>query len=150
MAKKTFRCKLVTPTNSLVDEEVTYASVPAWDGLFGVLPGRAPILARLGTGELRLAFPDGAKAGGGEGGERSFLVDGGFVQMAGESLTILAERAVAAETLTESDATAQLKAAEAKTVPAGAPDTQAAKARIDRERSAARAALKMVRAKKGI
>lgn len=149
MAKKTFRCKLVTPTNSLVDEDVTYASVPAWDGLFGVLPGRAPILARLGVGELRLAFPDASKHGA-EGGERSFLVDGGFVQMAGESLTILAERAVAAETLTESDAAAQLKAAESKTVPADAADRQAARARIDRERAAARAAMKIARAGKGI
>lgn len=150
MAKKTFRCTLVTPTTSLVDEEVTYASVPAWDGLFGVLPGRAPILARLGTGELRLAFPDSAKAGGGEGGERSFLVDGGFVQMAGETLTILAERAFAAEALSENFVTSQLKEAEAKAVPADATDKQAAKARIDRERSVARAALKLVRAKKGI
>ncbi len=150
MAKKTFRCKVVTPTSSLLDEDVTYASVPAWDGLFGVLPGRAPILARLGTGELRVAFPDAAKAGGGEGGERSFLIDGGFVQMAGESLTILAERAIAAETLSETDAAAQVKTAEAKTVPADATDKHAARARIDRERSAARVALKIVRAKKGI
>ncbi len=43
MAQKTFRCKVVTPTASLLDEPVAYASVPAWDGLFGVLPGRAPI-----------------------------------------------------------------------------------------------------------
>src|SRR6185295_9201082 len=30
LAKNSFRCRLVTPTASLVDEDVTYASIPAW------------------------------------------------------------------------------------------------------------------------
>lgn len=85
-----------------------YASIPAWDGLFGVQPGRAALLARLGTGELRLDYADSAK---GAGGSRTFVLDGGFVKMAGEELTILAESAVAAETITVADAEAELKAA---------------------------------------
>ena len=50
---KTFRCKLVTPSSALLDGQVSYANVPVWDGLMGIQPGRAPILARLGLGELR-------------------------------------------------------------------------------------------------
>jgi F-type H+-transporting ATPase subunit epsilon len=103
-----FRCRLVTPTAALVDDQVKYASVPAWDGLFGVQPGRAALLARLGTGELRLDYADSGKA---PGGSRTFVLDGGFVKMAGDELTILAESAVAAETLTPTDAEAELKAA---------------------------------------
>jgi len=104
----TFRCRLVTPTAALVDEQVSYASVPAWDGLFGVQPGRAALLARLGTGELRLDYADSSK---GQGGSRTFVLDGGFVKMANNELTILAEAATAAETITVADAEAELKAA---------------------------------------
>lgn len=147
MAKKSFRCKLVTPTASLVDEAVTYASIPAWDGLFGVLPGRAPILARLGVGELRLEFADSSK---GTGGERSFLIDGGFVQMAGEQLMVLAERAVPVEQINAAEAEAELRKAEAKTVPDDAANKQAATAQLNRERQVARTKVHMAKAKRGI
>lgn len=147
MAKKSFRCKVVTPTASLVDDAVTYASVPAWDGLFGVLPGRAPILARLGVGELRLEFADTAK---GTGGERSFLIDGGFVQMAGEQLMILAEKALPVEQINAAEADAELKAAQARSVPADAPNKQAATAQLARERQMARTKVHLAKAKRAI
>lgn len=147
MAQKTFNCRLVTPTASLVNGPVTYASVPAWDGLFGVLPGRAPILARLGTGELRLEFPD---AGSSKGGGRSFLVEGGFVRMANNELTILTERATPAENITETEAEAELRAALARTVPADASNRTAQLERIQKDQQRARAKLTLVRAKKGI
>lgn len=147
MAQKTFNCRLVTPTASLVNGPVTYASVPAWDGLFGVLPGRAPILARLGTGELRLEFPD---SGGGKGGGRSFLVEGGFVRMANNELTILTERATPAETITETDAEAELRAALARTVPADAANRVQQLDRIRKDQQRARAKLTLARAKKSI
>ncbi len=137
---KTFRCKLVTPTASLMDEAVTYASVPAWDGLFGVLPGRAPILARLGLGELRVEPAEGSKAGTG----KSFFIEGGFVQMAGDQLTVLAERATPADKLNTADAEAQLKAAYAKLVPEGA-DRATKAAALERERATARARLEMAK-----
>jgi F-type H+-transporting ATPase subunit epsilon len=109
LAKKSFRCKLVTPAAALVDDQVTYASIPAWDGLMGVMPGRAPILARLGLGELRLDFADTEK---GEGGSRAFLVEDGFVKMANDQLTIIAERATPAENLTLADAEAELRSSQ--------------------------------------
>ncbi len=134
---KTFRCQLVTPSAKLLDDEVSYANVPAWDGLFGVLPGRAPLLAQLGLGELTVTFPDTT----GKGGERSYVIDGGFVKMAGNTLTILAETAVPAEELTETDAKAELAEAEARTVPADAADPATALQRLSRDRQ--RAALKL-------
>lgn len=147
MAQKTFNCRLVTPTASLVNGPVTYASIPAWDGLFGVLPGRAPILARLGMGELHLEFPD---SGGGKGGGRSFLVEGGFVRMANNELTILTERATPAETITETEAEAELRAALARTVPADAANRPAQLDRVQKDQQRARAKLTMARAKKAI
>ncbi len=135
----TFECQLVTPEAKLLDEALVYASVPAWDGLFGVLPGRAPLLARLGLGELTVRFPDSTAAGG----ERSFLVDGGFVKMADNKLTILAEKAIPAETLTETDAKAELAEAQARQVPSDAADASAAGERIAHQRRVAELKLRM-------
>ncbi len=111
MATKTFQCRLITPTAKLLDEAVTYASVPAWDGLFGVLANRAPIVAKLGLGELRLEFPDKS---GSAGGERSYLVQDGFAQMVDNRLTILAGRAIPVESLNLGEAQAELSAATGK------------------------------------
>lgn len=145
MASKTFRCRLVTPTESLFDQQVTYASIPAWDGLFGVLPGRAPIVARLGLGELSLRTAESGAAAD----AKNFLIDGGFVQMAGDTLTILAERATPVESLAEASAQAELDAA-SKKVPAGdAADRQAEVERINREKRRATLALRLARAGRG-
>lgn len=100
-----FRCRLITPESQVFDEPVNAAVVPAWDGLLGVLPNRAPMVLKLGTGELRVDFPDKGSA---KGGSRSFFVDDGFVQMLDNTLTILAAYAVGADRLSEADAQAEL------------------------------------------
>lgn len=92
MAKKSFECTIVTPTAALISGQVTYANVPAWDGQMGFQPGRAPILARLGKGDVRLDFADSKM---GQGGTATYSVDGGFIQMADDKLVILAEKAAA-------------------------------------------------------
>ena len=51
-------CRVVTPTEELLSEPITHAQIPAWDGLFGVLPGHAPFVAELGIGEHETT-PDG-------------------------------------------------------------------------------------------
>ncbi len=143
MAGKSFRCKLVTPTAALVDDAIVYASIPLWDGLAGVMPGRAPMLGRLGLGELRLDFADSAK---GEGGSRSFLVEGGFAKMSEDGLTILAENAIGTENIRLSDAEAELRGVEGPgTARAGETAAQLAERRT-KERDMAR--LKVALAKK--
>lgn len=142
MAKKTFRCRLVTPAASLLDEQVSYASVPAWDGLIGFLPGRAPILAKLGCGELVLRFGDSEK---GAGGQRSYVVDGGVVQMQSETLMILAEYAAAAEQINPAEAEAELKAIMSKQVSAEGSAKVAAQDKLNRERERARVKARIAR-----
>lgn len=141
---KSFHCKLITPNAKVLDEEVVYASIPAWDGLFGVLADRAPIVARLGVGELRFDFPSAA------GGSRSFLVEDGFVQMVNNRLTVLAGKAIPTEAITQSEAEAELKAAESRQ-PSGDPKDRAAQAeRIARERRFAELKVRAVRSRRGI
>jgi F-type H+-transporting ATPase subunit epsilon len=44
--------EIVTPERPLVSELVDEVQLPGADGYFGVLPGHAPLLARLQVGEL--------------------------------------------------------------------------------------------------
>lgn len=137
---KSFRCRVVTPTASLLSEEVTYVQLPVWDGSMGFLPGRAPLLARLGVGELRLTFADSSK---GKGGERSYLLEGGVAKMQGSELLILAEKATTAESI-------DIKAAEAELAASinPKPGTKAEDAR--RAAESARAKLALARRGGGI
>jgi F-type H+-transporting ATPase subunit epsilon len=149
MAKKTFHCKLVTPAAAVVDDQVTYASVPCWDGLQGILPGRAPLLAKLGIGELRLDFADAGKA---EGGSRAFLIEGGFVKMAENELTILAEKATPSESLTLAEAEADLKRSQGAGPVAGetAAARQVEQDKRSRDRQRARVKMHLVKSRNGI
>lgn len=131
MAEKSFRCRLITPEAQVMDGPVTAAVIPCWDGQMGILPDRAPIVALLGLGELRLDFPDTSS---GKGGSRSYLVEGGFAHMLSNSLTILAQRATPAEQISESEAQRELAAVTARG--ANATDTmQKERARKEKERA---------------
>lgn len=138
----TIRCKLITPEAALIDEEVNYASVPAWDGLVGLISGGAPLVAKLGMGQLRLDFPDSGSA---KGGSRWYYVQEGFMKFADNELTILANAAVPAENLIESDCAAELKTAETRGVPGDAADKLTEMDKITNARSAARAKMNLAR-----
>lgn len=141
MADKTFRCRLITPTAQVFDEPVTYVSVPAWDGLTGILPGRGAMVAKLGMGPLRVDFPDRE---GARGGSRTYLVEDGFVQMVNDRLTILAGNATTAESLVESEANAELAEAQSRR-PTPGPNSVREMDQISRDRARARLKLRMAR-----
>lgn len=130
---KAFRCRVITPEARLLDEEVTSAIVPLHDGQMGFLADRAPIVGRLGLGELRLQFTTG--------GARSYVVDDGFVQMVGNRLTILAGKADPAESISEQDAAAELAEAQARRTES-ADDRQ----RVNRDIARARAKMTVAKA----
>lgn len=113
-----------------------------WDGLMGFLPGRAPILGKLGIGELKLEFAGGAKAQG------NYFIDGGVLQMADNELTILAERATAVADLNTGDAESQLSKAEAERVSFEDPNREAKNKRREREIRSATEKVRLARGKK--
>jgi F-type H+-transporting ATPase subunit epsilon len=82
-----FKASVITPEAIVLEASVTSAQVPAYDGLVGILEHRAPLLAKLGTGVLRLDTNEGTQ---------KFLVVGGYAQMKGDELTILTTEAIPA------------------------------------------------------
>ena len=75
----------MTPETTLLDQPVESLQFPLFDGQIGILPGRAPLVGRLGCGELKITEANGEKA---------FVVDGGFVQVKGTVVSVLTNRAV--------------------------------------------------------
>jgi F-type H+-transporting ATPase subunit epsilon len=103
IAARSLQLVLVTPEKTLVDEPVSALRFPLYDGQIGILPGRAPLIGRLGYGELKVS-----EVGG---GERSYYIDGGFVQVKGPVVSILTNRAVPAEEISVQEAESLLQQA---------------------------------------
>ncbi|MFN8178360.1 MAG: ATP synthase F1 subunit epsilon [bacterium] len=78
------KCTVVTPERAILDEDAERVVVPAHDGEIGILPGHARLLAKLGVGVLRVT--SGGKT-------RELFVEGGFVQVAADKVTVLTEAA---------------------------------------------------------
>ncbi|MEK9622818.1 MAG: ATP synthase F1 subunit epsilon [Alphaproteobacteria bacterium] len=85
MAETTFM-ELVTPARIMAQKDVQMVVAPGVEGLFGVLPRHAPLLADLTRGVVEVH----------EGGKviDRYMIDGGLADVSGESVTILAERAI--------------------------------------------------------
>jgi len=113
------RCAVVTPEATVLDETVDFVAVPLYDGELGIAPKHSPLIGRLGYGELRVRAA---------GRTRSYYVDGGFVQVVGNAITILTNRAVAAEELDAEVAEEQLRAARSR--PAHTPELMAIRDRL--------------------
>ena len=103
---ETFHCSVITPERAVLEADATFVAFPAHDGEVGILPGRAPLLFKMGIGELRVESPEG---------NHRFFVDGGFAQMVENRLTLLTEQAKALEEIDR--AAAERALGEAKEMP---------------------------------
>ena len=96
---KTFHCQLITPEAAMVDVHADQVVFTAHDGEVGILLNRAPLLCKLGVGEMRVTTEEGTQR---------FYVDGGFAHVIGNEVTILTERALAAEDIDSAEARQEL------------------------------------------
>ena len=62
-----------------------FVALPLYDGEIGIAPGHSPFIGRLGYGELRVVNG---------GGRTRYYVDGGFVQVADNLVSVLTKRAI--------------------------------------------------------
>ncbi len=127
----TFRVTVVTPERTVVERDASFAALPAWDGEIGILRGRAPLVAKLAPGVLRLRS-DAA-------GEERLYVDGGFAEMVEDRLSVLTEVAYPVAELDRGAAESEL--ARALAMKARDENSQAERQRaLDRARARLRAA----------
>jgi F-type H+-transporting ATPase subunit epsilon len=100
---KTLKCVVVTPERTLLDETVDFVALPLFDGELGVLPGRMPLIGRLGYGELRTRSGEVV---------HHYYVDGGFAQVRDNVVTVLTNRALTADAIDPSAAARELEKAQ--------------------------------------
>jgi F-type H+-transporting ATPase subunit epsilon len=75
---------VISPERAVFDGPADAVVAPAYDGEVGILPQHAPLLTLLGTGVLTV------RRGGGEASR--FRVAGGFLQVVGDEVRVVADR----------------------------------------------------------
>ena len=101
--ENSLQLEVVTPDKQVVSSVVDYVSAPGIEGEFGVLPHHVNLLSALSIGVLRYTA---------EGKTNRVFISGGFADVAGERVTVLAESAEAAEDIDQARAQAAKERAE--------------------------------------
>jgi F-type H+-transporting ATPase subunit epsilon len=79
--------QIVTPERPIFSGACTEVRAPSALGEIGVLPGHRALLAALDAGRVLIQAT---------GGSESYAVSGGFIEVSDDTVTILAEHAIAA------------------------------------------------------
>jgi F-type H+-transporting ATPase subunit epsilon len=90
----TVQVDIVSAEREIFSGEAEMVFAPAILGEVGIAPGHAPMLSRLGPGEVRLRLLNSQ--------ESSFYVSGGLLEVQPKVVTILSDTAERAEDLDES------------------------------------------------
>jgi F-type H+-transporting ATPase subunit epsilon len=95
--------EIVTPEARVYSDTIDTVVIPTVDGEIGILPGHIPLLTQVEHGELRVT----------KGTTISFLaVGGGFAQVSGDKISVLAEHAITEEKIDEKAVEAAMQRAE--------------------------------------
>lgn len=101
---KSLHLTVVSPDRTLFDGEAQYVQLPIHDGLIGVLAHHAPMVSVLGYGVLTLRS---------EREERQIILDGGFLEIRDNRVSVLANSATVPENLDFDQAQSDFDAAQA-------------------------------------
>lgn len=88
----TVQFDLVSPERLLASVEAKEVQIPGAEGDMTALPDHAPLITTLRPGIVTVSGPDGTQ---------SYVVTGGFAEINPESISVLAERAIPREDVTQ-------------------------------------------------
>jgi len=100
----TVHVDIVSAEREIFSGQAEMVFAPATLGEVGIAPGHAPLLTRLGPGEVRLKHEDGR--------EQAFYISGGMLEVQPRVVTILSDTAERAEDLDEAAVVRAKEAAE--------------------------------------
>jgi len=98
-----FQLEIVTPEKLVVRDTADEVQIPGRNGYIGVLPGHAPLITELGSGEISYRS---------NGQLHRFSMAWGFAEILPDRVTVLAETVEAAEEIDVSRAQQSLAKAE--------------------------------------
>jgi F-type H+-transporting ATPase subunit epsilon len=105
--KSSMEVVVVTPEATSLKAKASFVALPLFDGEIGIGPLHSPMIGRLGYGEMRITESNGEK--------KSYYIDGGFVQVADNVVSVLTNRAIAAEKVDVDAAQQQVASAKSMT-----------------------------------
>ncbi len=95
--------EIVTPEAKVYSDTIDSVVVPTVEGEIGILPGHIPLLTQVEHGELRVT----------KGATTQWLaIGGGFAQIDGDRVRVLAEHAITEEKIDENAVEAAMKRAQ--------------------------------------
>jgi F-type H+-transporting ATPase subunit epsilon len=97
--------EIVTPEARVYSDTIDSVVIPTVEGEVGILPGHIPLLTQVEDGELQVTK---------NGKTELLVIGGGFAQVEGNRVRVLAEHAVTESTIDEKAVQAALERAEAQ------------------------------------
>ena len=122
----TIHLEIVTAERQVYSEDVDIVIAPGIDGELGILPRHSPLLTVLKPGEIRVRK---------SGEESSIAVSGGFREVLGNKVTILADTAEYAEEIDLERAEEALKRAQERVASSVSMDLERAVASVRRSQA---------------
>ena len=113
-------CIVVTPEQTVCEKQADFVAATLFDGEIGIAPGHTPMIGRLGCGEMRIRRE-------GQATDR-YYVEGGFVEVLDDVVSILTPRAITADKIDAAVAREQLHAAQSRR--AATPEAVAVRDRV--------------------
>ena len=102
----TFNLQIITPKKIVFDKEVEMVVLRTTEGDMGILPNHAPFVAELAIGEMKVKLAPES--------EEMYFVAGGFLEIANNKVTILADDAMNAKDIDIEQAKKEAEIAKAK------------------------------------
>lgn len=99
---KTFALKVVTPNREVFNGQAEHVRLPGAEGFFGVWAGHAPLLSILEIGAANFRA---------DGAEKTMAITGGYAEVLGDTVTVIARSAEFAEEIDAARAEASRKRA---------------------------------------
>jgi len=125
------KCIVVTPDATVLDEPADFVALALFDGEIGIGADHSPMIGRLGAGEMRIRQEDTV---------RRYYIEGGFVEVLDNEVSVLTNRAIPSEKLDMAILQEQLR--ETRERPANTPELVAIR---DRAVAQIRAQLRVAR-----
>lgn len=90
MSDKTLYVDIISPEKPVFSGPATSISAMAWDGQVGIFPGHAPMVTKLGIGEVRVSTGTGP-----DKKVSRFAIKQGYLEVSHDKVVVLSEDAKA-------------------------------------------------------
>jgi F-type H+-transporting ATPase subunit epsilon len=100
----TLKLEIVTPEGRAYSDDVAMVVLPSIEGEIGVYPAHVPLMTQLSPGELRIVK---------DGKTTELVVGTGFIEVTGDSVSVLTDSALGEEAIDENATEEAIKRAQA-------------------------------------